>query len=538
MIMNRTRQFSWNRPILYNGSLFPTATMPVEDSKGNIADTPVFADANGMYHSLDSKGNEFPVILQQSLPEVEIRPQRKRKELTNGASDYIITPEVVDEISNRKAILRAAGYNIPKGSSWDAGLQALWNKLTTKQKEYDTTLIGLAEGLWDKINSNDTFFVNPFDQGHIRKYNHDNVDWSKTRKSQSKIINAIQGTWAPVAGVATAFPALMTAPIASVVGGIGGLVGGQIVNKASKALTGRDIGTNVAIHTPLTPELGEMLNPGYAIGGIGAEKRMLDAVYNQVTPIGYTNDNTFMTSNAIPKTKELALAIKDFITPKRINTSTTVNPAWLQRAFSDPSILQVPKSKGRLMLRDDAWRLALRQKPRKLNVFGEPHSLYIKNPDGTYRYDLDYINKLRSDIGMDALSEQTLPIMTSIKQLRPGKNNVVVGESIGYNGGYSGMEFSLPDNWITTKVKTDPYSGKIKLDVDNPFRLYDRWDIQPLKDQYRSFIPPVTKFANEHPNVFTNYLKNAEGLQWIGGNPFMLDMSISPSKIGDITVKP
>lgn len=43
------------------------------------------------------------------------------------------------------------------------------------------------------------------------------------------------------------------------------------------------------MYSPLTPEMGEILNPGYLAGGYGAERRMLDALYNQVTPMGYEN---------------------------------------------------------------------------------------------------------------------------------------------------------------------------------------------------------------------------------------------------------
>ena len=46
---------------------------------------------------------------------------------------------------------------------------------------------------------------------------------------------------------------------------------------------------------------------------------------------------------------------------------------------------------ARLRFRDDAWRLATRQKPKATTIKGKPQTLYFKNPDGTYGYNLDYI---------------------------------------------------------------------------------------------------------------------------------------------------
>lgn len=205
-----TRRFTTDNPILYNGQYYPSTTMPVDDGNGNIQDTTVFADRAGNYYTPNGQN----VILQGSLPEVAVYPSNKKyKGLTDHASEAIamdysdlakLQSLSTEEILNRQAMMRAAGYKIPQGSAWDSNQQNIWNTLTTKPKEYDTTLTGLAEGLWDKLNGNDTFFANPMDQGEIKKYNPDEVDWSKTRKSQSKVVNAIQGTWAPIAAAAAA----------------------------------------------------------------------------------------------------------------------------------------------------------------------------------------------------------------------------------------------------------------------------------------------------------------------------------------------
>ena len=49
----------------------------------------------------------------------------------------------------------------------------------------------------------------------------------------------------------------------------GGYLGGWAVDKASEALTGKSIGDNVAKYTPFTSDMGEIINPGYYVGGLG-----------------------------------------------------------------------------------------------------------------------------------------------------------------------------------------------------------------------------------------------------------------------------
>lgn len=178
--------------------------------------------------------------------------------------------EQIQRNKQKQAYMKAAGYNVPQDGSWGPWQQSIWTKLTTRPKNYDTTLVGLANGLWDRITGNDTERYNPLDQGVVRTWRPENVDWGKTRRSQSKVVNAISGTWGPIVAMATAPAAVgaaISAPLATTATVAGGTAGGYTVDKASEALTGRDFGTNVAMHTPLSPDLGEALNPGYFIGG-------------------------------------------------------------------------------------------------------------------------------------------------------------------------------------------------------------------------------------------------------------------------------
>lgn len=88
----------------------------------------------------------------------------------------------------------------------------------------------------------------------------------------------------------------------------------------------------------------------------------------------------------------MANAIKDFFIPKPINTN---NPKWIKNINPEANI-----SSDVITFRDDAWRLATRQKPRTININGKQQSLYIPNGDGTYRYNMDYVNHVKQNAGV------------------------------------------------------------------------------------------------------------------------------------------
>ena len=515
-----TRRFNYDGPIAYQGSLYPSTQMDIEDDKGNVSSRNVFADASGQYYTLNEEGNAIPIILQNNLDEVTVTPTPRQA----TAEERIANQQ-------KQAMMRAAGYNVPMDGSWGAYQEAIWHNLTTKPKEYDNTLTGFAEGLIDRYNGNTTERTNPLYQGEVRDYNPDNIDWSKTRRSQSNFIKQLEGTYGPIVAAATA-PALLgsliSAPIATMATLGGGYVGGYAANKASEALTGRDFGTNVAMHTPLTPAMGEMLNPGYVAGGYGAERRMLDAIYNQVTPYSYTNSSGLVGS--IPKTTELGLAVRDFLMPKRIRTSVNDTPAWKQRIDFNA---MGEEADWINLYRDDAWRLAMKQKPRTIDINGKPHSLYVKNPDGTYRYDLEYINQRRLDAGVAPLKYTSFPVFTNKNELHEGLNNVVAGDAFTGNGGFVNVDIKLPKDWDIPTPSNWDYSI---IDTQHPLRVRDKWDIQPFIDSNRSIAPAFSRWLTRHPNRITNYIKNKDVVEALGGNPFRLDMQVEPNVFSDIIV--
>ena len=520
------------RPIMYQGEYYPSADSLITDGNGRKTKGRIFADANGQYYTLDGNGNLMEAMPVNNLDEVVITPGNQNVVSDTWDSPLTLkvrkaSPKERSVNQQRQALMRAAGYNVPNDGSWGSYQQTVWDNLATKPKEYDTTLTGFAEGIWDKLTGNDTYKTNPLDQGTVRTYDPNNVDWGKTRRSQNKVINALSGTWLPglaTAGLPTLASAALSAPIATAVTTSGGAVGGYAVNKASEALTGNDFGTNVAMHTPLTPGMGDMLNPGYVAGGMGAERRMLDALYNQVTPVSYANTNQFSEYGSKSKFEELGLAAKDFFTPKKIKTSTSDIPAWRQRIEDN---ITEPSSRGQALFRDDAWRLATRQKPREISIDGKPHTLYNKNQDGTYSYDFDYINKVRKDIGMPPLSNDILPLVPNNGRMQEGFNKGWSRDNFTTNGGTIGIDFTLPNDWNMNPKRYHPSQIILK----QPYRIHDKWDLQALKEENASLIPAFSRWLTRHPNKVTNHIRNMDFLQAVGGNPFMLDMQVAPDVI-------
>ena len=512
----RNRYFGSGLSLMYNGNLYPASETSILNEDGTTTTRNIGVDANNNYFYVEN-GQPRMVESLYNLPEVTVTSKM---------------PTSVKAANQQKqAYMRAAGYDVPKDGSWNEEQQSIWDNLTTKPKEYDPTLTGIIGGYRDKLLGNTTERVDPLYQGEVKAYNPDEVDWEKTRKSQNKVVNALTGTYGPLVALAST-PylglALKTAPIATIASLSGGAAGGYAVNKASEALTGRDFGTNVAMHTPLTPGMGEMLNPGYVAGGYGAERRMLDAIYNQVTPYSYTNSSGLVGS--IPKTKELGLAVRDFLMPKRIRTSVNDTPAWKQRIDFNA---MGKEAEWVNLYRDDAWRLAMKQKPRTIDINGKPHSLYIKNPDGTYRYDLEYINQRRLDAGIAPLKYTDFPVFTNKNKLHEGLNNVVAGDAFTGNGGFVNVNMELPKDWDIPTPSNWDYSI---IETQHPLRVRDKWDIQPLIDSNRSIAPAFSRWLTRHPNRITNYIKNKDVVEALGGNPFMLDMQVEPNMFRDIIV--
>lgn len=76
-----TREFSYTRPIMFQGEYYPSADSVISDEYGNKTEGRIFADANGQYYTKDKGNNVFPVMPIENLDDVVITAQDKREPL-------------------------------------------------------------------------------------------------------------------------------------------------------------------------------------------------------------------------------------------------------------------------------------------------------------------------------------------------------------------------------------------------------------------------------------------------------------------------
>ena len=356
------------------------------------------------------------------------------------------------------------------------------NEPQTRQKQYSTDLLGFMSGITDKIMGNDTEEVNPHDKGEIKQDNRS--DFGRYMDNQLQHNNTPLGyayrTVMPASAVAALpfTPALATGAAVA-----GGAAGGVATELGSYLSTGRSWSDNVRDY--VGSELAPLTNPGALIGGISSPSRWRNSMYNSVTPFGYSS-----TASTMPKRKELGYAALNFLMNPKMFKAPNI-PKWTKRINNNEV------SNAEVILRDDAWRKALKLKPRTRNIDGEEQTLYLDNGDGTVRYNLNYIKSL----GIDP------------KIVVNADNPAIGTDKVGWNGGVVNLTHN-PKN-------------------PNLITITDKWDIQPFSDE-RSLLPWLTEFANRHPNWFTNKFKNFEVIKSVNGNPFTLKQTLSIPK--DVTI--
>ncbi len=118
-----TRRFSYDEPIAYQGSLFPSTQMDIEDDQGNVSSRNVFADASGRYYTLDNNGNTIPIVLQNNLDEVTVTAPRKRRDWFN---DYLTMSNDATKVFNVPH--REYNPHLKDAAERRAESHALWEK--------------------------------------------------------------------------------------------------------------------------------------------------------------------------------------------------------------------------------------------------------------------------------------------------------------------------------------------------------------------------------------------------------------------------
>lgn len=278
----------------------------------------------------------------------------------------------------------------------------------------------------------------------------------------------------------------------------GSIGGGFAVDKTSEALTGKTWGENASDFLSdrwgfkVPKSFGDMTNFGYytgfKYGGDFLYHDLRKRIYRYMTPFGYINQD--VAGMSVNHNKEIKNILKSYLNPLEFFKGTKETPFWM--LDNDLSVMGVPEfgltGEARAIFRDDAFRRALKLKPRsKINT-------YIENPDGTVSYNLDYINKIRKETGGREFDIDDFEYWNK----RAGQK-YVDGDVVTSNGGF--VDAKLSDDLSTLTIS-------------------DAWDLQPFKDTYRlpssgNLMPKISQFMNK-------YDPNFEFLDLVNGNPFLL----------------
>lgn len=213
-----------------------------------------------------------------------------------------------EENKKKQRFLLRNGVNVKVDGSWGPWQQAQYNKLTTKEKPYQTTPLGLLSFAFDKLTGNSTYQEDPPEvkgyDGEIKSDDRSNTrrwidqQMSNNRTPLGYVTQTVLPTGAVAAAVtygapvlynavtkgapfiyngirtaasnpATIKPALQTGVQTGLKLGkqlgkelVKGVVGMGAVNAATKATTGKTWGEQVSQSTGVSPEFGEILNPG------------------------------------------------------------------------------------------------------------------------------------------------------------------------------------------------------------------------------------------------------------------------------------
>lgn len=118
-----TREFSYTRPIMFQGEDYPSADSVISDEYGNKTEGRIFADANGQYYTKDRDNNVFPVMPVENLDDVVITAQDKREPLL---FNRYLTRNDKTQVNN----LPHREYNTSLKANAERGAKehALWDK--------------------------------------------------------------------------------------------------------------------------------------------------------------------------------------------------------------------------------------------------------------------------------------------------------------------------------------------------------------------------------------------------------------------------
>ena len=450
-----------------------------------------------------------------------------------------------EERIRRKKVMQDAGISVPNtDSSWGPWWDKQWKKAITHEKTNDyygvPSVWNLIRRTWDDVTGNTTYEAEPQPVGGtiqatdmslgtqikrtLNNWQHQGdpvrditlllmPDPSKpikagratvkfTAKAAPQLIKAVPKLFTKE-GAKKAGAKVTETIVREIPRAISSYLGGEAVNKVSKVATGKSWAENAADKMSniagfhIEPIFGEATNPGYIGGYKLMDRAIRRASFNQITPLSYDDGRVA----PLTKLQEGIEIIKD--TPKQLfNFKEITVPAWRSRIESklasldqhnryNPAGYDIMRSISNntiLNNREDALRLAFGFKPRT--------SLYIRNPDGTYRYNLDYIYKTNPNSGLVKVPEGYQYEPYWFDYTSQGKPYKGYGDNLAKNGGGIGYKEKDGVSYIT-----------------------DTWDVQPFKDEFRLPSFKGAKFIHK-------YLPDLEVFNALGGKPFTLNMQI------------
>lgn len=120
-----TREFSYTKPIMYQGEYYPSADSIISDEYGNKTKGSIFADADGQYYTKDKDNNVFPVMLVNNLDDVVVTAQNKQV-LPAMFNNYLTMSNDRTKVNN----LPHREYNTHLKERTERGAKehALWDK--------------------------------------------------------------------------------------------------------------------------------------------------------------------------------------------------------------------------------------------------------------------------------------------------------------------------------------------------------------------------------------------------------------------------
>ena len=199
----------------------------------------------------------------------------------------MVTRQQIEQNKKKQAFLNANGVKVKIDGSWGPWQEKQYRRLTTKKKQYNTTPLGFMSYLYDSTLGDGTTYqkepaivignsgeIRPDNRSAARRYLDQQMQDNKTPLgyvTQTVLpAAAVAGTLvyggpAVINGIRTAVTnpsTILPAAKTFVKEGIKGLAGATAVNAASKATTGKTWGEQVAQSTGVSPEFGEIINPG------------------------------------------------------------------------------------------------------------------------------------------------------------------------------------------------------------------------------------------------------------------------------------